>query len=125
MQIWKKLWKLRVPNKINVFGWRACHEILPNSCQPCLKKNHIKSGVSLLQISFGIYHSRYMGVWCCSRCVSKKFNQSAKSVKPTNVILFSYLNFFLTSYLKQILSCFLFNHGLYGIKETRWCMEDK
>ena len=48
-----------------------------------------------------------------------------KSVQLTNVILFSYLNFFLTSYLMQILSCFLFNHGLYGIKETRWCMEDK
>ena len=29
LQIWKKLWKLRVPNKIKVFGWRTCHEILP------------------------------------------------------------------------------------------------
>ena len=29
LKIWKKLWKLRVPNKIKVFGWRAYHEILP------------------------------------------------------------------------------------------------
>ena len=29
MQVWSKLWHLRVPNKIKVFGWRACQEILP------------------------------------------------------------------------------------------------
>ena len=29
LQIWKKLWKLRVPNKIKVFRWRVYHEILP------------------------------------------------------------------------------------------------
>ena len=27
--IWSALWKLRIPNKIKVFGWRACNEILP------------------------------------------------------------------------------------------------
>lgn len=28
-QVWSKLWHFRVPNKIKVFGWRACLEILP------------------------------------------------------------------------------------------------
>lgn len=27
--MWKTLWKLKVPNKIKVFGWRAYHNILP------------------------------------------------------------------------------------------------
>ena len=28
-RVWAALWKLRIPNKIKVFGWRACNEILP------------------------------------------------------------------------------------------------
>lgn len=27
--VWEKLWKLKIPNKIKVFGWRACLDILP------------------------------------------------------------------------------------------------
>ena len=27
--VWSALWKLRIPNKIRVFRWRACNEILP------------------------------------------------------------------------------------------------
>ena len=27
-QIWKVLWGLKIPSKLKVFGWRACHEIL-------------------------------------------------------------------------------------------------
>ena len=29
LQVWPQLWKLHVPNKIKVFPWRACHNILP------------------------------------------------------------------------------------------------
>lgn len=49
-QVWKRLWQLEVPNKIKVFGWRACHNILPtrvnlirrriisdNICQCCIR----------------------------------------------------------------------------------------
>lgn len=28
-KVWKTLWKLKVPNKIKVFGWWACCSILP------------------------------------------------------------------------------------------------
>ena len=30
-QVWAAIWKLRIPNKIKVFAWRACHEILPTT----------------------------------------------------------------------------------------------
>ena len=30
-KIWPVLWKLKIPNKVKVFGWRACHDILPTS----------------------------------------------------------------------------------------------
>ena len=29
-RVWSQLWKLRVPNKIKIFGWRACLNILPS-----------------------------------------------------------------------------------------------
>ena len=29
VQVWSKLWKLKVLNKIKVLGWRACQNILP------------------------------------------------------------------------------------------------
>ena len=28
-EIWARIWKFRLPNKIKVFIWRACHNILP------------------------------------------------------------------------------------------------
>ena len=28
-KLWKVLWNLKIPNKIKVFGWRACADILP------------------------------------------------------------------------------------------------
>ena len=29
MKIWHVLWNLKIPNKIKVFDWRACTDILP------------------------------------------------------------------------------------------------
>ena len=28
-KVWARIWKLHILNKIKVFGWRACHNILP------------------------------------------------------------------------------------------------
>ena len=39
--MWKTLWKLKVPNKIKVFGWRACCNILPTRVN-LLKKRIIE-----------------------------------------------------------------------------------
>ena len=30
--IWPVLWKLSIPNKIKIFGWQACNDILPTKC---------------------------------------------------------------------------------------------
>ena len=45
-QIWKKLWKVRVPNKMKVFAWKACHEILPTRVN-LVKRNIIRENLCL------------------------------------------------------------------------------
>ena len=37
--LWKRLWKLQVPNKIKHFIWRVCNNALPTKCN--LKQRHI------------------------------------------------------------------------------------
>ena len=50
-KVWATIWKLKLPNKIKIFGWWACHEILPiarnlfrrkvvqeNKCQLCMRE---------------------------------------------------------------------------------------
>jgi len=38
-KVWSKLWKLDVPAKINIFGWRVLHGLLP--CRGILANRHI------------------------------------------------------------------------------------
>ena len=57
--VWRTLWNLKIPNKIKVFGWRACRNILPtrvnlaqrkviqdNRCEVC--KNEGETGIHAL-----------------------------------------------------------------------------
>ena len=37
-QVWKVVWKLRCPNKIKLFLWRACREILPTNYRLAARK---------------------------------------------------------------------------------------
>ena len=36
--VWPVLWKLYVPNKIKIFGWWACNDILPTKCNLVRRK---------------------------------------------------------------------------------------
>ncbi|XP_050278022.1 uncharacterized protein LOC126719524 [Quercus robur] len=36
--VWTAIWKLRLRNKIKVFAWRACHEILPTAANLTRRK---------------------------------------------------------------------------------------
>ncbi|KAL0006082.1 hypothetical protein SO802_013643 [Lithocarpus litseifolius] len=36
--VWSVLWKLCIPNKIKIFGWRACNDILPTKCNLVKRK---------------------------------------------------------------------------------------
>jgi len=39
VQVWKKLWKLKIPAKIKIFGWRALKGLVP--CNAILANRHI------------------------------------------------------------------------------------
>ena len=47
VQVWSKLWKLRVPNKVKVFGWRACLNTLPTRAN-LVKRKIIHEDVCML-----------------------------------------------------------------------------
>jgi hypothetical protein len=38
-KVWKKLWKLKIPAKIKIFGWRALKGLVP--CNAILANRHI------------------------------------------------------------------------------------
>lgn len=58
-RVWKTSWKLKVPNKIKVFGWRACHNILPTRANLAQKRiiqgNFVKFAKIVLNLEFMHY----------------------------------------------------------------------
>ena len=61
-QVWRKLWKLHVSNKIKVFGWRACQDILPTR-ENLVKRRVIEDGNCSIcqQVPELVVH----GLWEC------------------------------------------------------------
>ncbi|XP_075640505.1 uncharacterized protein LOC142612276 [Castanea sativa] len=43
-QIWKQIWQLHVPNKIKIFWWRACQDILPTRVNLARRKIIFETG---------------------------------------------------------------------------------
>ena len=39
-EVWSKLWKIDVPAKIKIFGWRVLHGLIP--CRGILANRHIE-----------------------------------------------------------------------------------
>ncbi|XP_023873343.1 uncharacterized protein LOC111985934 [Quercus suber] len=76
---WAKLWKLKIPNKIRVFGWRACLDILPTRVNLARRKilADDRYGVCLQAKEFG-YHVLWecglaQDIWVgCSRRLQKE-----------------------------------------------------
>ena len=60
--VWVKLWKLKIPTKIKVFGWRACLDILPTRENLARRRiiEDVGCGVCSLDTETG-YHA----LWGC------------------------------------------------------------
>ena len=61
-RIWSALWKLRIPNKIKVFGWRACNDVLPTKLN--LSKRRIIDD-AMCSISLRFPESVVHALWEC------------------------------------------------------------
>ncbi|KAL0004681.1 hypothetical protein SO802_012242 [Lithocarpus litseifolius] len=62
-RVWAAIWKLHIPNKMKVFGWRACHDIL-------LTRGNLKKKRVLLDemcpLCFRSQESTIHALWECS-----------------------------------------------------------
>ena len=61
-QVWKKIWQLHMPNKLKIFGWRACQDILPTRVNLFRMKIITEKGC---QCCTGIPKSAIHSIWEC------------------------------------------------------------
>ncbi|KAL5818508.1 hypothetical protein ACOSQ4_022350 [Xanthoceras sorbifolium] len=73
LKVWKHLWKLNDPNKIKVFAWRACKEILPTNLNLSKKGIPVSHLCSFCGLAL---ESSDHALWGCSRLKSKRKKKS-------------------------------------------------
>lgn len=86
--IWPKLWKLHIPNKIKVFGWRVCQDILPIR-ENLVCRRIIKDGTCEFckQVSESMLHVLWecgvaQDVWAKSQvCLQKSVSRQADKLQ--------------------------------------------
>ena len=110
------MWKLKLPGKIKIFGWRACHDVLPT--QVNLAKHKIISDTlchcyknvpeDTLHVIWG--YDAAQDVWAGSLNVLQKFQANHGDFLQ----LFEAL---VDRYQQLRWSSSLFKRGSYGIKE--------
>ena len=61
-EVWAALWKLQIPNKIKVFRWRACNDILPTK-QNLSKQKIIEDEICPISMRFP--ESAIHALWEC------------------------------------------------------------
>ncbi|XP_023899322.2 uncharacterized protein LOC112011176 [Quercus suber] len=77
-RVWSQLWKLRVPNKIKIFGWRACLNILPSKVNLARRKILIDATFGVCQrfpetVSHAIWsYSAAQDVWASANARIQK-----------------------------------------------------
>jgi hypothetical protein len=61
-QVWKKFWKLEIPMKIKIFGWRVLHGVI--LCWAILANRHITNVGGCLACSSGCEDIKHIMFLC-------------------------------------------------------------
>ena len=104
-KVWAAIWKLWIPNKIKVFGWRVCHDILPTRRN--LKKKWILMDELCLLCALS-QESTIHALWECTvaQDVWHGSVRALRSVGRANLILWLCWSIYWIGCTKQRWSCF-------------------